>query len=308
MTTADGSGRWSPHHGHGHGHRAASTRALAWVLGLTALAAVVEVVGGAWTGSLALLADAGHLLSDVLSVGLALVALTLARRPATARRSFGYHRGEILAAFVNGLTLVLVSVWIFVEAARRLGDPPRVLGGWMLVVALAGLAVNLAAARVLARSGGESLNVRAALRHVVADLLGSLGVIVAALVILVAGWETVDPVVSVLVGALVLWSAWGILRESTSILMEGTPVGTDAAAIERAIVDVPGVSSVHDLHVWTITSGFDALSAHILVGRAEDCHVRRREIERVLQREFGIGHTTLQVEHEADDLLQIRRS
>lgn len=306
MTSAAGSGRWPQHHG--HGHRTASVRALVWVLGLTAVAAAIEVVGGAWTGSLALLADAGHMLSDVLSVGLALVALVLARRPATARRSFGYHRGEILAAFVNGLTLVLVSVWIFVEAARRLGDPPRVLGGWMLVVALVGLAVNLAAASVLVRAGGESLNVRAALRHVVADLLGSLGVIVAALVILVAGWETVDPVVSVLVGALVLWSAWGILRESTSILMEGTPVGTDAAAIEQAIVDVPGVSSVHDLHVWTITSGFDALSAHILVGRAEDCHVRRREIERVLQREFGIGHTTLQVEHEADDLLQIRRS
>jgi cobalt-zinc-cadmium efflux system protein len=280
-------------------------RALAIVLVLTVSFTIVEIVGGVLTGSLALLADAGHMLSDNLSIVLALGAIWLARRPATPERSFGYRRAEILAAFVNGLTLVLVSLWIVIEALRRLDDPPEVLGGWVLVVAVLGLGVNAVAAWILLRSGRESLNVEAAFRHVLADGLGSVGVIVSALVILATGWYAADPLVSLFIAALVLWSAWGVLRDSTSILMEATPGRLDAEAVGAAVAGVPGVVSVHDLHVWTITSGFEALSAHVLVSRGDDCHARRREIERMLEREYGIGHTTLQVDHVSDELLAV---
>ena len=289
-------------HAHAHAH-GASRAALATVLGLTLALTVVEVAGGILTGSLALLADAGHMLSDTFSIGLALAAVTLARRPSTPRRSFGYRRAEILAAFVNGLTLVVVSGWIVWEAIDRLGDRPELLGGWMLGVALVGLAVNLAAAAILARSGRESLNVEAAFRHVLADLLGSVGVLVAAFVVLTTGWTLVDPLISLAIALLVAASAWSVLRDSTAILMEQTPSRVDAEALTRTVLDVPGVTSVHDLHAWTITSGFDALSAHVLVGRGEDCHALRREIEHALEHAFGITHTTLQVDHDAADVL-----
>jgi cobalt-zinc-cadmium efflux system protein len=298
-------------HGHAHGahdHRGASRRALAIVLALTVAFTVVEVVGGLLTGSLAVLADAGHMLSDTFAIGLALVALTLAARPSTPRRSFGFQRAEILAAFVNGLTLVIVSGWIVWEAVQRFRDPPEILGGWMLVVALAGLAVNAISGVILLRSEGESLNVEAALRHVVADLLGSAGVLIAAVIILLTGWTVVDPIVSLAIACLIVASAWGVLRDSTAILMEATPSGIDADAVARAIVSVPGVTNVHDLHVWRITSGFDALSAHVLVGRGEDCHGLRREIERELASRFEITHTTLQVDHDAADALIELRS
>lgn len=293
------------HHHDGHTHRAGSARALGWTLALLAAYTVAEVVGGIATDSLALLADAGHMLSDVLALGLALGAIALARRPATPERSFGFRRAEILAAFLNGLLLVLVSVWILVEAARRLSDPPDVLGGWMLAVAVGGLAVNVAAFAILARSGRESLNVEAALRHVVADALGSLGVIVASLLILTTGWELADPIVSAVIAVLIAWSAWGVLRDSGHILLEGAPPTIDTAAVERLILGVQGVESVHDVHVWTITSGFDALSAHVLVGRDEDCHACRRRVEHELAEAFGVRHTTLQVEHAAPTLVQL---
>jgi cobalt-zinc-cadmium efflux system protein len=264
---------------------------------------VIEVAGGIWTDSLALLADAGHMLSDNVALGLALLAVTLARRPSTPRRSFGFQRAEILAAFVNGLTLVLVSGWIVWEAIHRFDDTPEILGGWMLVIALAGLAVNGLSAWILVRSGRESLNVEAALRHVVADLLGSGGVLLAAVVIVTTGWTLVDPLVSLGIALLIVASAWSVLRDSTSILMEATPSGIDANDVADAILTVPGVTSVHDLHVWRITSGFDALAAHVLVGRGEDCHARRRDIEAALHERFGITHTTLQVDHDAADAL-----
>ena len=292
-----------PGGGHAHHHRAASRRALTAVLTLTVGFTVVEVVGGFLTDSLALLADAGHMLSDTFAIGLALVALTLAARPSTARRSFGFQRAEILAAFVNGLTLVLIGGWIVWEAVGRFRDPPDVLGGWMLAVAAVGLAVNVSSAAILMRSEHESLNMQAALRHVLADLLGSLGVIIAAVVILLTGWTIVDPLVSVAIAILILGSAWGVLRDSTAILMEATPSAVDADAVARTITEIPGVTSVHDLHVWTITSGFDALSAHVLVGRREDCHGLRRDIEQALAARFGITHTTLQVEHDASEAL-----
>ena len=296
------------HSSAGHDHRGASRRALLAVLVLTLGFTLVEVVGGVLTDSLALLADAGHMLSDTFAIGLALVAITLARRPSTPQRSFGLQRAEILAAFVNGLALVAVSGWVVWEAVRRFRDPPEVLGGWMLAVALAGLGVNALAAWLLMRPEGKSLNVEAALRHVLADLLGSVGVIAAAVIILLTGWTVADPLVSVGIALLIVASAWGVLRDSTAILMEEAPSGIDSSLVARAIVDVPGVTNVHDLHVWTITSGFDALSAHVLVGRGEDCHALRREIEQVLDRRFGITHTTLQVDHDAaDTLIELRR-
>jgi len=264
---------------------------------LTLALTVVEAIGGVLTGSLALLADAGHMLSDSMSLGLALIAIWLAQKPPSFARSFGYQRAEILVALVNGATLVAIAIWIFVEAYGRLSDPPEVLGGWMLGVAGLGFVVNVAAALILGRSRSESLNMKAAFRHVVADLLGSAGVIVAAVVILSTGWLYADPLISVLIGILVLGSSWSVLRESVEILLESTPAGIDARELGRRIIAVDGVRDVHDLHVWTITSGFPAMSAHVLVGRGEDCHARRRQIEGLIERDFGIRHTTLQVDH-----------
>jgi cobalt-zinc-cadmium efflux system protein len=296
-------------HGHEHDVRAGSARALGLALVLTAGYTVVEVVAGLLTGSLALLADAAHMLSDNVSIALALFAVWLARRPATPERTYGYKRAEVLAALVNGLTLVALSIWIFYEAFRRLGDPPDVLGGWMLVVGLVGIGVNLAGGAILFRSRGESLNVDAAFRHVLADLLGSIGVVVAAAMILATGWLEADPVVSILIAVLVLASSWSILRDSTSILLEAAPKGIDTRVVGERLARAPGVVEVHDLHIWTITSGFPALSAHVLVGRGEDCHGRRRELEQLLRREFGIEHTTLQVDHASDQdgLVEITR-
>ena len=288
-----------PHGDHDHG-RGADRRALAITFVLTVAFTMVEVVGGLITGSLALLADAGHMLSDALSLGVALFAVWLAGRPSTPNRSFGYKRAEILAALFNGATLVAISIWIFIEAYHRFREPPEILGGWMLVVAAVGLVVNAAGAAILSRSGGESLNLQGALRHVVADILGSLGAFVAALIILTTGWYYADPVISVLIGVLVLGSSWKLLRDSTNVLLESTPRGIDADDVGRSMAASEGVQEIHDLHIWTITSGFPALAAHVLVGHHENCHARRRDLEELLAHEFGISHTTLQVDH-ADD-------
>jgi cobalt-zinc-cadmium efflux system protein len=290
--------------------RARNRRTLALVLTLTLAITAVELVGGLFTGSLALLADAVHMLSDNLALGLALIAVWLAGRPSTPERSFGYQRAEVLAALVNGLVLVGLAIWIFIEAWGRISDPPEVLGGWMLAVALVGLTANLVAAGILARSAHSSLNMQAALRHVIADALGSAGVVVAALVILTTGWRYADPLVGAVIAVLVLASSWSVLRDSVNILLEGTPRGIDAEALGRRLSQMDGVVDVHDLHVWTITSGFVALSAHVLVEPGDDCHARRRELERVLADEYGIEHTTLQVDHArpASKVVSIRRS
>ena len=280
--------------------REESRRALAVVLAITAGFTVVEVVGGLLTGSLALLADAGHMLSDNLSLGLALFAAWLAGRPATPERSFGYRRAEILAALANGVALVAISIWIFVEATSRLREPTEVLGVPMLAVAALGLAVNAAGAFILSRSGGESLNVEGAMRHVIADALGSVGAVAAAGVIILTGWRYADPLISAAIGILILASSWTLLRDSTNVLLEATPRGLDAKEVGRKMATTEGVTEVHDLHIWTITSGFPALSAHVLVGRHEDCHARRRDLEELLAHEFGISHTTLQVDHTGD--------
>jgi cobalt-zinc-cadmium efflux system protein len=286
------------HHEHDHG--GGSRRALGIVLALTATFTVVEIAGGLLTGSLALLADAGHMLSDNLSLGIALFAAWLAQRPATPNRSFGYRRAEILAALANGVTLVAVAIWIFVEAYSRFRDPPEVLGTPMLAVAALGLIVNVVGAIILYRSDSESLNVEGAMRHVFADALGSVGAIVAAVVIILTGWRYADPLISVAIGILILGSSWKLLKDSTNILLEATPHNLDASEVGRGMASAEGIVEIHDLHIWTITSGFPALSAHVLVGRQEDCHARRRELEELLSQEFDISHTTLQVDHVGD--------
>ena len=288
------------HDHHGHSHASAPKRALLIVLVLTGGFMIAEVIGGLLTGSLALLADAGHMLSDTASLAVALFAAWLAGRPASPSRSFGLRRAEILAALFNGLTLVAISVWIFIEAYQRLSEPPEVLGGIMLAVAVLGLLVNVTGAVILSRSSGESLNVEGALRHVIADVLGSIGAIIAAVVIILTGWRYADPLVSALIGLLVLASSWSILRDSVTILLEATPRGIDAEEVGGKMVAVEGVREVHDLHIWTITSGFPALAAHVLVDRDANCHDKRREIEDILQHDYSIEHTTLQVDHVDD--------
>lgn len=289
------------HGGGGHSHgQGANKKALAVVLALTTTYMFAEVIGGFITGSLALLADAAHMLSDNVALGLALFAFWLAAKPPTPNRSFGYKRAEILAALFNGVTIVAISIWIFYEAYQRFQDPPEILGGWMMVVAVIGLVVNLAGMIILQRSAGENLNMQGALRHVLADLLGSVGVIAAALIILVTGWSYADPLISVFIGVLVLFSSWKLLRDSVSILLEGSPPGVDAEQVGKKMADVEGVEEVHDLHIWMVTSGFPALAAHVLVGKDDDCHQKRRDLEELLYREFDIDHTTLQVDHVGD--------
>jgi cobalt-zinc-cadmium efflux system protein len=301
----------SVRHAHGRAHsfsaRDTGFRALAFALALNAGYTVFEGAAGFLTNSLALLADAGHNLSDVFALAIALAAAWLMRRPPTPQRSFGFMRAEILAAFVNAVSLVVIAIVIAIEAIRRIGNPPDVPGGWLVVVAVVGIVVNGLGAAAVFRGSGSNLNLRASFIHLAGDAAGSLLVIVAGLVILATGWELADPLTSLVLAALILWSAWGVLRESTGILMEQTPSGVDSEEVARAILAVPGVESVHDLHVWTISSGFAALSAHVLVRPGDDCHARRRELEDVLHRRFGIDHTTLQVEHTADELLQISR-
>jgi cobalt-zinc-cadmium efflux system protein len=292
--------------GHSHGVEARAARdrtALGAALALIAGFLVVEVVAGLLAGSLAVLADAAHMLSDTGSLALAFLASWLAVRPATPQRSFGFRRAEILAALANGVALVAVSIWIFVAAIGRLDEPPEVPGGWIMAVGIVGFAVNVAAAWILGRSGSESLNLRAALLHVLADLLGSVGVIVAGLVVLLTGWDYADPLAALAIGVLVLASSWRILRESVAILLEETPAGIDAIEVGHALAAVEGVVQVHDLHIWTITSGFPALAAHILVEPDADFGAVRVELERLLHERFGLDHTTLQVEHAGSETL-----
>jgi cobalt-zinc-cadmium efflux system protein len=288
-----------------HAHGGSGRRALAIALALVLGFAAVEAVAGVLANSLALLADAGHMLSDSFALGLALFAAALAGRPATPERSFGWRRAEILVALANGVLLVVLGVWILLAAVRRLDDPPDVEGGWVLAAGMVGLLVNVAAARILHGAGG-GLNVRAALLHVLADLASSVGVVVAGAIVLLTGWNIVDPIVGLLIGLLVLASTRRVLGESVAILLEGAPAGLDVDAVGAALRGADGVVDVHDLHVWTITSGFPALSAHVLVEPRADCHAIRRQLELVLRERFALTHTTLQVEH-APGLLEISR-
>jgi cobalt-zinc-cadmium efflux system protein len=300
-------------HAHGHDHgpaghlRDRGARSLAIALVLNGAYTLIEAVVGFTSGSLALVADAGHNFSDVLALGLALGAVRLAARPATANRSFGFMRAEILAALANALTLVVIAVLIFVEAARRFANPPEVPGLDLIVVASIGLAINAIGAAFVFRRGGENLNLRASFLHLAGDAIGSLGVIAAGVIIVASGWHDADPLFSVLLGVLVLASAWTVLRDSVLVLLEASPRGVDADAIGRELAAYPGVVNFHDLHVWEITSGFPALTAHVLVRPGDDCHGVRRRLEELLRDRFSIDHTTLQVDHAADaHLVQIQ--
>jgi cobalt-zinc-cadmium efflux system protein len=266
----------------------------------------VGVVGGILTGSLAVLADAGHVLSDVGSIALALLAAGLAARPAGGRRTFGYQRSEVLAALVNGLLLVAVAVGIAVAAIGRFNDPPGIDGAGVLALGLFSLAGNVAATLVLARGQRQDINLEGVLRHSVADALGSLGVVAAGAVVLAGGSAIVDPIVGLLIAILVLASSWRLIVEPVDVLMEAAPSGLDVDEMGAAICSEEGVRSVHELHVWTVTAGFGALAAHVVVARDSDRDLIRRRLEVLLHERFGLDHTTLQMEEEAGEtLLQV---
>jgi cobalt-zinc-cadmium efflux system protein len=287
-------------HAHSHDHSRVHDRrllriALVLILGLMA----GEIVAGLLAGSLALLADAGHMLTDAAALGGALIASRLATRPARGPWTFGLGRAEILAAQANGLTLLLVAIWIVYGAAWRLADPPNVRGGVVLAVALVGVAVNLVATAVLARGDRESLNMRGAFLHVATDLAAFAGTAVAGALVLATGWDRFDAIAGLLVAALMFRSSWSLLRDSGRIFLEASPPGVDPAAVARALADDPDVVGVHDLHVWTVTSGFPALAAHVLVSPDADCHSARRRLQHVLEEQFHLHHVTLQVDHVA---------
>ncbi|MGW3493667.1 cation diffusion facilitator family transporter [Streptomyces sp. NPDC001020] len=310
-------------HGHGHGHGPGShaghvhgvsahadRRWLGAALGLITVLMAVEVVAGIVAGSLALLSDAAHMLTDAAAIVLALIAMRLAARPAGGGFTYGLKRAEILSAQVNGLTLFLLGAWLAVEAVRRLVSPSQVQGRLMLVTALAGIVVNLAATWCISKANRTSLNVEGAYQHILTDLFAFIGTAVAALVIVLTGFERADAIATLVVVALMVKAAYGLLRDSGRIFLEAAPADVDPDELGDRLVAQPDVVEVHDLHVWQITSGQAALSAHVLVEPDGDCHSVRRRLERVLRHDYGITHTTLQVDHvgedtEAGDLLRI---
>jgi len=291
---------------HGHHHaaatadaRAADARYLAAALGLIVAFMAVEVVAGIVASSLALISDAGHMLTDAGAIALALVAARLAARPARGNLTYGLKRVEVLSAQANGITLLLLVVWFSYEAVRRFLDPPDVEGALVLVTAIAGIAVNLAATWLLSRADRTSLNVEGAFQHVLNDLYAFIATGIAGLVILLTGWARADAVAAAVVAALMAKAGWGLVSSSWRVFLEAAPRGVDVAAIDTDLHDIDSVTEVHDLHVWEVTSGFPALSAHVLVRPEVDCHERRETIAALLAERYGIKHTTLQVDHTA---------
>jgi cobalt-zinc-cadmium efflux system protein len=294
------------HHGHQHAVRVdADRRALAIALALILGFMSVEVVVGILASSLALISDAAHMLTDAGAIALSLFAARLAARPAQGALTYGMGRAEILSAQVNGLTLLVLAGVIVFEGIRRLIDPPQVDAAPVLVVALAGVAVNLLATHVLARANRASLNVEGSFQHVLTDLYAFLATALAAVVILATGFARADPLASLVVAGLMLYSAYGLLRASGRVFLEAAPEGVDPDAVGRGLAGAAGVVEVHDLHVWEVTSGFAALSAHVVVRADTDCHQTRRELEKLLADRFDLHHTTLQVEHAQPRLLSI---
>jgi len=293
------SGADEHHHGHHH-HSAVNARAVGIAALLTGGFMIAEIVGGLVSGSLALLADAGHMLTDFAALAMAWAAFRVARRPADARRTYGFDRISVMAAFVNGLALFAVAAWILIEASRRLANPAPVEGGLMLAVAVLGLVVNIVAFRILSGGDRENLNLRAALLHVIGDLLGSAGAIVAALVILWTGWTPVDPVLSVLVAFLILRSAWTVVRDSGHILLEASPEGFDAAAIRADLTAaVPDVIAVRHLHAWSITENRPMVTLEAIVPAGTDLEAARRRIKSRLAEAHGFDHATVEVHVDA---------
>jgi cobalt-zinc-cadmium efflux system protein len=286
------------HHNHDHGS-GADRRALTIAFVLLVAFMAAEVAAGIVAGSLALLADAGHMLTDAAALAAALVALRLASRPPRGPWTFGLRRAEILAAQANGITLLLAALWITYAAVRRLVHPPDVHGGIVLAVALAGAVVTLAATLVLSRADRTSLNVRGAFLHVLTDLAAFAGTALAGGLVLATGWDRFDPIAGLLVAALMVRSSWSLLRESGRIFLEASPADIDPGDVARALAGDADVVEVHDLHVWTVTSGFPSLAAHVLVEPGADCHAARRRLQRLLEDRFDLHHTTLQVDHVA---------
>jgi cobalt-zinc-cadmium efflux system protein len=290
---------------HQHG-RQQDTRALTLALILIAAFMAAEVAAGVLASSLALLSDAAHMLTDAAALALSLVAARLAMRPARGAMTYGLGRAEILSAQTNGVALLILALLIVYEAIRRLVSPPAVEGWTVVGVAVGGVAVNLLAARILGADPDRSLNVESSYRHILTDLYGFIATAIAGAVILTTGFQRADPIASLVVCALMLHAAYGLLKASGRVFMEAAPAGLDPREIGRALASQPGVVEVHDLHVWEVTSGFPALSAHVLVGAGADCHQLRRELQRVLQRRFDLAHTTLQVDHAAAEQPPIR--
>jgi cobalt-zinc-cadmium efflux system protein len=288
----------SHHHGHCHHHGGSdrNRRRLTLTLGLVVLYMVAEVVGGLLSGSLALLADAGHMLSDAGALGLSLFALWIARRPPTPSKTWGYYRIEILAALVNGATLLALSAFILFEAVERIRQPGEVRAPLMMAVAAGGLLVNLVSLRILSGGKNDNLNMRGAWLHVLTDALGSVQAIVAGGLIWAWGWTWADPVASILISLLVLYSAWGLLRETVGVLMEGAPRHIDVDEVRDCLICLPGILAVHDLHIWTITSGMESLSVHVVVDEGQSYSDALTEVRAILHHRFGIDHMTVQVE------------
>jgi cobalt-zinc-cadmium efflux system protein len=296
------------HHSHDHGVSAETEiRPLAVALALIVAFMIAEVALAFVADSLALLSDAAHMLIDAAALGMSVWAARLALRPAAGRMTFGFRRAEILAAQANGITLLLLGALIMVEAVRRLNAPPDVDGPIVVGTAIAGALVNVVALRQVARANRANLNVEGSYRHLLTDLYAFAGTAVAGAVIWVTGFQQADAIASLAVAGSMLWAGWPLVRRSGSVLLEAAPEGLAPDEITAVMRSHGGVTDVHDLHVWEISSGFPALSAHVLVGRGEDCHGIRRELEAVLHERFGIDHTTLQVEHTADRLLDISR-
>jgi cobalt-zinc-cadmium efflux system protein len=292
----------SHEHDHSHGlSRETERGALKTALVLIVCFMLCEVVVGIVTSSLALLSDAAHMVTDAIALAMSLVAARLVSRPAGGSMTYGLGRAEILSAQANGVTLLILGVLIVIDAVRRLFSPPEVEGLPVLIVALVGIVVNLVAAHVLARGSGEerSLNVEGSYRHIVTDLFGFIATAVAAAVILITGFSRADTIASLLIAAILLFASYGLLKESGRVFMEAAPAGMDPEEIGRVLASQPGVVEVHDLHVWEVTSGFPALSAHVVVHADDDCHAVRRALEQVAHDRFEITHTTLQVDHEA---------
>ena len=281
---------------HRHGRAADSRRRLSIVLLLTSVYMVAETIGGWWTGSLALLADAGHMFADAAALTLALMAVWFGARPATPSKTFGYYRLEILAALINGVALILVSFLILYEAYQRWANPPLVRSTIMMMVAAGGLMINVVCAWLLHRDHDEDLNVRGAWLHVIGDALGSVGAIVAGALMSIFGWYAADPLFSGVIALLIVWSSWHLVRESTNVLLEGTPAHINLAAVEDAILETAGVNDVHDLHLWTITSGREALSAHVIHADSISQPDLLKELRTKLHDRFGVDHLTIQME------------
>ncbi len=284
------------HGGHAHGGRGTNRKRLAITLVLVTGYMIAEFVGGRLTNSLALLADAGHMLSDAGALALSLFAMWIAERPPTSKHSYGYYRTEILAALANGATLVAISIFIFVEAWKRFHEPAAVQGALMMGIAAGGLVINLVGLWILNAGRGQSLNMRGAWLHVLTDALGSVGAVLGGFLIWAFGWAWADPAVSVLIAVLVVYSSWNLLRESVAVLMESAPAGLDVDGVRNAIIGVSGVTAIHDLHVWSITSGMLSLSAHVRIADGQRANTVLAELCHCLREGFGIDHITIQIE------------